>query len=82
MIGLCFLPAPEKLKPGFKARRGMWLQMSLATYHGIKRLNNTLLFPHFPLWEGSPPEAPVYILLGVLGKARTCRVGSLNVVCT
>lgn len=31
---------PEKLEPGFKAKKGVWLQMRLAKPRGIKRFSS------------------------------------------
>lgn len=35
-------PGPEKLEPGFKARKDVWLQMRLAKPHGIRRFSFSL----------------------------------------
>ena len=81
MTGLC-LPQDEASSWTREARRGVHLHMRLAKPHGIKRLQcvhahtNTqthtisLTF-HFGE-DNCLPEAPIYILLGALGKARNC----------
>ena len=76
--GLC-LPQVEASSWTREARSGVHLQMRPAKPHGIKGLQCTctrtlsLSLSHFSLWRRyCLPEAPIYILLGALGKARTC----------
>ncbi|XP_019575644.1 nucleolar protein 16 isoform X2 [Rhinolophus sinicus] len=75
-------PGPEKLEPGCKARRGVWLQMRLAKPHGIKRFFSLSL-----LWgRNCFPRGSNLYSSGGSGKSQNLLFSEwmvcLNTVCT